>query len=227
VNSKSRLNEITNNFEIIMKESDRNFIKENTPNLLASRRIIDSFNIGDSDGIKGVIANSITFDCDVYISPINHHLKGRLALLDVWESMLEVFPDGVFRVSDTTINDKGELITRFHFSGARQFNFILGLEGGDVEVGEITSENGGSFGDSSNYSSDSSLNHSSSYDTDLSQTNNSRIRQIDKFRSTTSSPSTHNGDAANIRVDYSCPLIRYYPIDIFYYHVIKLVRNLL
>lgn len=199
-----------------MKESDRNFIKENTPNLLASRRIIDSFNVGDSDGIRGIIDNAITFDCDVYIFPINHHLKGRLALLDVWESMLEVFPDGVFRVSDTTINDRGELVTRFQFSGARQFNFVLGLEGGDVEVGEITSESGRNFGDNNNYSSDGSLNlHNSSYDTDYFQTQSNAINRISKFRSTTSSPSTYNGDAANIRVDYSCPLIRYYHVNIY------------
>jgi hypothetical protein len=156
----------------IKPSSDRNIIKGNAPNILASKRIIDSFNIGDSDGIKEIIDNSIAFDCDVNVFPINHHLKGQLALLDVWESMIEIFPDGVFRASDTIINDKGELITRFQFSGTRQFDFVLGLEGGDVEVGETTSKNDDSFGDNNKYSSDNSPNLNNS------QTHNNTIRYI-------------------------------------------------
>lgn len=224
MNPKSRLSGMTNNFQMIVKEGDRNFIKENTPNLLASRRIIDSFNVGDGDGIKGIIDNATTFDCDVYIFPINRHLKGRLALLDLWESMLEVFPDGVFRVSDTTINDKGELITRFIFSGARQFNFVLGFEGGDAEAGEITSESStNSFGDSTSTSSDdscsqgsNSFNNTDTYDMDYSKAQNDKSNKSRKSSRSVLSPPRYEGGAPTIRVDYSCPLIRFH-----------LIRNLL
>ena len=115
-----------------------------TRNLLASRRIIDTFNVGDVAGIQSIIEDTVTKDCDVCIFPLNKHIKGRETLVDLWESMLEAFPDGVFRASDTTINDRGELITRFVFSGARQFNIVLGKNRAtddETEIGEITGPN--------------------------------------------------------------------------------------
>ena len=108
------------------KIGDRCPTSESTRNLLISRRIIDLFNVGDVTGIQKIIEDAVTTDCDICILPLKQHLIGRAALIDAWESMLEAFPDGVFRVSDTTINDKGELTTRFIFSGARQFNIVLG-----------------------------------------------------------------------------------------------------
>jgi hypothetical protein len=115
-----------------------------TRNLLASRRIIDTFNVGDVAGIQSIIEDTVTKDCDVCIFPLNQHIKGRETLVDLWESMHEAFPDGVFRASDTTINDRGELITRFVFSGARQFNIVLGENRAtdeETEIGEITGPN--------------------------------------------------------------------------------------
>ena len=112
-----------------------------TRNLLASRRIIDKFNVGDLAGILSIIEDAATIDCDVCIFPLNQHVKGRLALVEVWEAMYEAFPDGVFRASDTTINDEGELTTRFIFSGARQFNIRMS-KGRSIdnrsEIGEIS-----------------------------------------------------------------------------------------
>jgi predicted ester cyclase len=125
------------------QNNERNFTKEIIRNLLASRCIIDSYNIGDIAGIKKIITETMTMDCDVCVFPLNQRLKGTAALIDVWEAMLQAFPDGVFRASDTTINDKGELITRFVFSGAKQFNIVLGgnsLNGAEVEMGEIINE---------------------------------------------------------------------------------------
>lgn len=122
------------------KTADRCPTFESTRNLLVSRRIIDSFNVGDVTGIQKIIEDAVTIDCDICIFPLNQHLIGRAALIDAWESMLEAFPDGVFRASDTTINDKGELTTRFIFSGARQFNIILGKNSENesvIEAGEI------------------------------------------------------------------------------------------
>ena len=107
-----------------------------TRNLLASRRIIDKYNVGDLAGILSIIEDAATIDCDVCIFPLNQHVKGRLALVEVWEAMHEAFPDGVFRASDTTINDEGELTTRFIFSGARQFN--IRMSKGRSEIGEIS-----------------------------------------------------------------------------------------
>lgn len=112
-----------------------------TRNLLASRRIIDKYNVGDLAGILSIIEDAATIDCDVCIFPLNQHVKGRLALVEVWEAMHEAFPDGVFRASDTTINDEGELTTRFIFSGARQFNIRMS-KGKSIdnrsEIGEIS-----------------------------------------------------------------------------------------
>lgn len=121
--------------------SDKFSSHVSTRNLLASRRIIDTFNGGDVAGIQSIIEDTVTEDCDVCIFPLNQHIKGRETLVDLWESMHEAFPDGVFRASDTTINDKGELTTRFVFSGARQFNIVLGknrVSDEETEIGEIT-----------------------------------------------------------------------------------------
>ena len=138
------------------------FSASSTRNLLASRRIIDSFNVGDLAGIQGIIEHTVTSDCNVYIFPLNQHLRGRNALMDLWESMLEAFPDGVFRASDTTINDKGEVITRFIFTGAKQFhirlgnnpNFVCGKEFGEI----VPIENSSKHYDGNKYSDSSSGN---------------------------------------------------------------------
>ena len=108
------------------KKGQGYFSTSSTRNLLTSRRIIDSFNVGDLAEIQKIVENTVTLDCDVYVFPLNQRMRGRNALMDLWESMLEAFPDGVFRASDTTINDKGELTTRFIFTGAKQFNIRLG-----------------------------------------------------------------------------------------------------
>ena len=115
---------------------DTNFISRN---LLASRRIIDKYNVGDLQGILDIIEDAATIDCDVCIFPLNQHVKGRLALVEVWEAMYEAYPDGVFRASDTTINDEGELTTRFTFTGARQFNIRMSKDK-DCESRSDTSE---------------------------------------------------------------------------------------
>ena len=124
------------------KIGDRCPTSENTRNLLISRRIIDLFNVGDVSGIQKIIEDAVTMDCDICILPLKQHLIGRAALIDAWESMLEAFPDGVFRVSDTTINDKGELTTRFIFSGARQFNIVLGSNSENENENESGAEAG-------------------------------------------------------------------------------------
>ena len=128
----------------LRKIGDRCPTFEITRNLLVSRRIIDLFNVGDVTGIQKIIEEAVTMDCDICILPLKQHLIGRAALIDAWESMLEAFPDGVFRVSDTTINDKGELTTRFNFSGARQFNIVLGnnSENGNENENESGAEAG-------------------------------------------------------------------------------------
>lgn len=140
------------------------FSTSSARNLLTSRRIIDSFNVGDLAEIQKIVDDTVTLDCDVYVFPLNQRMRGRNALMDLWESMLEAFPDGVFRASDTTINDKGELTTRFIFTGAKQFNIRLGntsLCG--REFGEIipidmqhSNNDGYSYCDSSSSSSSSS-----------------------------------------------------------------------
>ena len=199
------------------KRNSGTFSTASTVNLLASRRIIDTFNVGDVAGIHSIIEDAVTTDCDVYIFPVRQHLKGRAALMDLWEAMLEAFPDGVFRASDTTINDKGELITRFVFTGAKQFNIVLGrneIVTDNTEFGEIVTEVNvsDSRGASSSagringtWSNDGNTMRYASADAVHAVKSSKRVKRdtIDNQPP----PSLRQVNAATIGVDYSIPLI--------------------
>ena len=184
----------------VTKRSSGIFKTTSTVNLLASRRIIDTFNVGDVAGIQSIIENAVTADCDICIYPLNQRLKGRTALMDLWESMLEAFPDGFFRASDTTINDKGELITRFVFTGAKQFNIVFGSNFTDAEYGEII--NGRVLHDIGNNSncngSSSSSSSSGSRGANSNNSSNSNNSMSSGNDNTNTNASTHTNNETNI-----------------------------
>lgn len=93
--------------------------------LTASKRIINAFNSGDIEGIKDIIFDSTVVLCEVYFSSLSHVFIGKLALYSLWVSLFEAFPNGIFRTSDTVINENKQVQTNFIFSGTKIFPLLI------------------------------------------------------------------------------------------------------
>jgi hypothetical protein len=102
-------------------------IREITPDrLLATKRIITAFNSGDIEGIRDIIYESTTEHVDVYFSNLTHNVFiGKSALFSLWSSLFEAFPNGIFRTSDSVINEKKQVFTSFLFFGTKIFPLLI------------------------------------------------------------------------------------------------------
>lgn len=93
--------------------------------LTATKRIINAYNAGDIEGIREIIYESTVVMCEVYFSSLAHVFIGKEALFSLWESLFEAFPNGVFRTSDSVINEHKQVHTRFLFSGTKIFPLLI------------------------------------------------------------------------------------------------------
>ncbi len=102
-------------------------IREITPDrLLATKRIITTFNSGDIEGIRDIIYESTTEHVEVYFSNLTHNaFIGKSALFSLWSSLFEAFPNGIFRTSDSVINEKKQVFTSFLFFGTKIFPLLI------------------------------------------------------------------------------------------------------
>jgi hypothetical protein len=93
--------------------------------LLATKRIINAFNAGDIETIHDII-NDCAFDtCEVYFSNLQHVFIGKIALFSLWASLFDAFPNGIFRTSDSVINEKKQVFTSFLFFGTKIFPLLI------------------------------------------------------------------------------------------------------
>lgn len=108
-------------------------IREVSPDrLLATKRIVNAFNAGDIESIRDIVYESTLDLCEVYFSNLHHVFIGRAALFSLWASLFEAFPNGIFRTSDSVINEKKQVYTSFLFFGTKIFPLLV--DGMPLEV---------------------------------------------------------------------------------------------
>lgn len=108
-------------------------INEVSPERLTStKRIINAYNAGDIEGIKEIIYDATVALCEIYFSSLTHVFIGKAALYSLWVSLFEAFPNGVFRTSDSVINENKQVYTKFVFSGTKIFPLLI--DGMPVEL---------------------------------------------------------------------------------------------
>lgn len=108
-------------------------IREVRPDLLlATKRIITAFNSGDIESIHDIVFESALDICEVYFSNLRHVFVGKSALFSLWSSLFEAFPNGIFRTSDSVINQKKQVYTSFLFVGTKIFPLLI--DGMPLEV---------------------------------------------------------------------------------------------
>lgn len=101
-------------------------IREIAPDrLLATKRIITSFNSGDIESIHDIIHDATLDTCEVYFSNLQHVFVGKSALFSLWSSLFDAFPNGIFRTSDSVINEKKQVFTSFLFFGTKIFPLLI------------------------------------------------------------------------------------------------------
>lgn len=112
-------------------------IREISPDrLLATKRIINSFNAGDIEAIREIVFDAAVENCEVYFSNLQHVFLGKLALFSLWTSLFEAYPNGIFRTSDSVINEKKQVYTSFLFFGTKIFPLLI--DGLPVEMMTMT-----------------------------------------------------------------------------------------
>ncbi len=101
-------------------------VKEISPDrLLATKRIITAFNSGDIEMLRDIIFETSTDNCEVFFSSLQHVFVGKAALFSLWISLFEAFPNGIFRTSDSVINEKKQVFTSFLFFGTKIFPLLI------------------------------------------------------------------------------------------------------
>lgn len=93
--------------------------------LTATKRIINAYNAGDIEAIKGIIYDATIALCEIYFSSLSRVFVGKEALYSLWVSLFEAFPNGVFRTSDTVIDEHKQVYTKFLFSGTKIFPLLI------------------------------------------------------------------------------------------------------
>ncbi len=101
-------------------------VKEISPDrLLATKRIITAFNSGDIELLRDIIYDASIESCEVFFSSLQHVFIGKAALFSLWISLFEAFPNGIFRTSDSVINEKKQVFTSFLFFGTKIFPLLI------------------------------------------------------------------------------------------------------
>lgn len=80
---------------------------------------IAAFNSGDIDQLVSFIQKSISEDCLLLTPSLFQELRGKNAVVQFWTLILEAFPDGIFQLSQTTVEDNGFVSSRFVFTGTK------------------------------------------------------------------------------------------------------------
>jgi predicted ester cyclase len=104
----------------------------NPDRLTATKRIINAYNSGDIEAIKDIIYECTVGLCEIYFSSLTHVFIGKAALFSLWVSLFEAFPNGIFRTSDSVINENKQVYTKFLFNGTKIFPLLI--DGVPVEL---------------------------------------------------------------------------------------------
>lgn len=101
-------------------------IREVSPDrLLATKRIVNAFNAGDVEAIHEIVFDAALDSCEVCFTNLQHVFIGKSALFSLWISLFEAFPNGIFRTSDSVINEKKQVYTSFLFFGTKIFPLLI------------------------------------------------------------------------------------------------------
>ena len=122
----------------LIEEKEKNPLKSvvmqevNSERLTATKRIINAYNAGDIESIRDIIYDSTVDMCEIYFSSLQHVFLGKTALFSLWVSLFEAFPNGIFRTSDSVINENKQVFTSFLFFGTKIFPLLI--DGMPVEL---------------------------------------------------------------------------------------------
>lgn len=91
--------------------------------LLLVKRLMDAFNEGSVVAIRALIESEISPTCEIHLLPLGIYLTGCGECIELMIALLDIFPNSYFCTSDTTIDDEGQVTTRFEFIGSKLFPF--------------------------------------------------------------------------------------------------------
>lgn len=102
-------------------QPDRGLKVTDPSKLIIAKRLVDAFNMGDFDVICEVIEESCCNEVEVEMPFFQKKFIGKQSFISLWQTLLDAFPDGSFRLSDTTVDYKLQLLTKFVFAGTKVF----------------------------------------------------------------------------------------------------------
>mmetsp|Transcript_24849 Transcript_24849/g.36653 ORF Transcript_24849/g.36653 Transcript_24849/m.36653 type:complete len:332 (+) Transcript_24849:216-1211(+) len=99
--------------------SPADLINKQNARLDVFKKLIDVFNNGDIERLTSYIMSTSSADCLLLTPSLFQELHGRNAAVQFWTLILESFPDGIFQLSETTVEDNGFVASRFCFTGTK------------------------------------------------------------------------------------------------------------
>lgn len=93
--------------------------KRNEERVMSLLRLIRSFNGGDVEKMRSIIATVTSTKCCILTPSLFQELRGQNAVIQFFCIMLETFPDGIFEMSETELDESGVVMTKFAFTGTK------------------------------------------------------------------------------------------------------------
>lgn len=81
--------------------------------------LMTSFNSGDMQQLCNYVSSCTSENCLLLTPSLFQELRGRTAVIHFWNLILEAFPDGLFTLSDTAVEENGFVSSKFTFSGTK------------------------------------------------------------------------------------------------------------
>jgi hypothetical protein len=83
------------------------------------RYMFHLFNTGNMDSVKKAMVDLTSPDCALLTPSLFQQLQGQNAVLQFFTIMLDTFPDGIFDLTESTIEESGVFVSKFSFTGTK------------------------------------------------------------------------------------------------------------
>lgn len=81
--------------------------------------LLSVFHSGDDAQLTNYVQNVTCENCLLLTPSLFQELRGRNAVVHFWHLILEAFPDGLFKLSETTVEDNNFVSSKFTFTGTK------------------------------------------------------------------------------------------------------------
>jgi hypothetical protein len=83
------------------------------------RYMFHLFNTGNMDSVKKAMFELTSPDCALLTPSLFQQLQGQNAVLQFFTIMLDTFPDGIFDLAESTMEESGVFVSKFSFTGTK------------------------------------------------------------------------------------------------------------